>query len=100
MDLAVEWSPPGSWTRITVIDAHTGGEPLRVFTGGIPELAPGGSLVVESIVGSRFTVRLAGSTTFGPYRAVVPEVEGSAHITGRSELLIDPEDPLAYGFLL
>lgn len=26
--------------------------------------------------------------------AIVPEVSGSAHITGRAELLFDPEDPL------
>src|SRR5207302_928249 len=34
------------------------------------------------------------------YDAVVPEIEGSAWITGRSELLIAPDDPLAEGFIL
>ena len=34
------------------------------------------------------------------YEAVVPEIEGSAWITGRSELLIAPDDPLAEGFIL
>jgi trans-L-3-hydroxyproline dehydratase len=37
---------------------------------------------------------------FGPYEAVIPKVSGSAHITGRNELLIDPADPLASGFIL
>ena len=32
--------------------------------------------------------------------AIVPEVSGAAHITGRHEFLIDPEDPLRNGFLL
>ena len=40
------------------------------------------------------------TTTFGPYPAVIPEVEGAAYITGRHEFLIDPRDPLGRGFLL
>lgn len=26
------WEPPSDWLRITTIDAHTAGEPLRIFT--------------------------------------------------------------------
>jgi len=26
------------WSKITTIDMHTGGEPLRIFTGGLPEV--------------------------------------------------------------
>ncbi|MCB9124408.1 MAG: proline racemase family protein [Caldilineaceae bacterium] len=33
------WTPPAGWLRVTAIDAHTGGEPLRVITGGFPPLA-------------------------------------------------------------
>jgi trans-L-3-hydroxyproline dehydratase len=57
-------------------------------------------IVVESIIGSRFSGRVAATTTFGPHPAVIPEVEGSAHICGRQELLIDPSDPLRDGFIL
>jgi trans-L-3-hydroxyproline dehydratase len=32
------WQPPSHWTRITTIDMHTGGEPLRVFTSGLPPI--------------------------------------------------------------
>ena len=39
-------------------------------------------------------------TKFGSQDAVVPEVEGSACITGRHEFLIDPDDSLAKGFVL
>jgi trans-L-3-hydroxyproline dehydratase len=35
------WKPPRDWVRITAIDAHTGGEPFRIFTGGFPELSGG-----------------------------------------------------------
>jgi len=64
------------------------------------ELAVGEEMVIESIIGSRFTVRVLEETEFGPYPAVIPEVEGSAWITGRHEFLIDPDDPLHDGFIL
>jgi trans-L-3-hydroxyproline dehydratase len=57
-------------------------------------------LVVESIIGSKFTGRVVKTTRFGPYNAIIPEVEGAAHITGRHEFLIDPTDELRQGFLL
>jgi proline racemase len=60
----------------------------------------GEPVVVESIIGSRFSGRVIETTIFGTYPAVIPEVEGSAHITGRQELLIDPKDPLRDGFIL
>ncbi|MEA3505688.1 MAG: proline racemase family protein [Bacteroidota bacterium] len=33
-----KWNPPKQWDKITTIDMHTGGEPLRVITGGLPEI--------------------------------------------------------------
>jgi trans-L-3-hydroxyproline dehydratase len=32
------WRPPEHWTRITTIDMHTGGEPLRVVVDGLPPI--------------------------------------------------------------
>ena len=32
------FSPPGNWERIRTVDLHTGGEPLRVFIDGLPEI--------------------------------------------------------------
>ena len=58
------------------------------------------SITIESIIGSSFTGRIIQETTFGPYAAVIPQVEGMAHITGRHEFLIDPADPLEEGFIL
>ncbi len=63
-------------------------------------LAAGGSFVVESIIGTRFTGRIARELRWEGYDAVVPEIEGSAWITGRSEILIAPDDPLSEGFIL
>ena len=33
------------WTKITTIDMHTGGEPLRIYTGGLPEIK--GNTILE-----------------------------------------------------
>jgi proline racemase len=63
-------------------------------------LAIGEPFVIESLIGTRFTGRVVRETVFGEYAAVVPEVEGSAYITGRHEFLIAPDDPLKGGFLL
>jgi trans-L-3-hydroxyproline dehydratase len=64
------------------------------------EIDAGESMVVESIIGSRFTGRIVGATTLGPHPAIIPEVQGTAHITGRHEFLFDPVDPLRDGFIL
>ncbi len=58
------------------------------------------TITVESIIGTRFSGRIVETTTFGPHAAIIPEVEGTAHITGRHEFLIDPHDPLRDGFIL
>ncbi|MGA8538657.1 MAG: proline racemase family protein [Terriglobales bacterium] len=57
-------------------------------------------IVIESIIGSRFTGRVVDATTYGPHQAVIPEVQGTAHITGRNEFLIDPDDELWEGFIV
>jgi proline racemase len=33
-----KWQVPEHWQKITSIDMHTGGEPLRVITSGLPEI--------------------------------------------------------------
>jgi proline racemase len=62
------------------------------------ELALNAPITIESILGSTMTVRAVETTTFGPHAAIVPEVSGTAHITGRNELYLDPEDSLGRGF--
>lgn len=68
------------------------------------ELAIGETIAIESLVGSRFDVRVVETTFVGHgadvVPAVIPEVTGSAWITGRHEFWIDPRDPFREGFLL
>jgi trans-L-3-hydroxyproline dehydratase len=67
---------------------------------GRGDLEPGQWITIESILGTTMQVRVAEIATYGPYRAVVPEVAGRAHFTGRSEFWFDPDDPLKKGFLI
>ncbi|MCG3159595.1 MAG: hypothetical protein JMDDDDMK_00589 [Acidobacteria bacterium] len=64
------------------------------------ELGVGEPITIESVIGSKFTGKVAATIAFGPHSAIIPEVEGTAHITGRHEFLIDPADELRNGFLL
>ena len=64
------------------------------------ELRMNEQFVVESILGTTFTGEVMEVVQFGPHEAVIPKISGSAYITGRNELLIDPRDPLWQGFIL
>jgi trans-L-3-hydroxyproline dehydratase len=57
-------------------------------------------IVIESIIGSQFSARVIRTVAFDQHQAVIPEVEGTAYITGRNEFLIDPDDELREGFIL
>jgi trans-L-3-hydroxyproline dehydratase len=54
--------------------------------------------VHESLIGTRFLGRVASRTRVGDLAAIVPEIEGSAWITGEHTFLIDEHDPLKEGF--
>ena len=64
------------------------------------EIKLGESIIIESIIGSTFSVKVVETTTFGNYDAVIPEVSGNAYITGKNTFWINPEDPLKDGFIL
>ncbi|MDN5214650.1 proline racemase family protein [Fulvivirgaceae bacterium BMA12] len=55
---------------------------------------------IESITGSVFKGSVVEEVQFGPHRAVIPQVEGTAHITGQHTFIIDPKDPMKNGFIL
>ena len=63
------------------------------------ELALNERITIESILGSTMSVRAVEWTKFGQHDAIIPEVSGTAHITGRHEFFFDPEDPFARGFI-
>jgi proline racemase len=54
--------------------------------------------VHESLIRTRFMGRVASRTVVGEHQAIVPEIEGSAWITGEHTFLVDEDDPLKEGF--
>lgn len=64
------------------------------------EIDIGEEITIESIIGSKFTGKIVEETQYGPYKAIIPEVGGTAHIIAKNTFMIDPEDPLKYGFFL
>jgi len=66
------------------------------------EISDNQEIVIESILGaaSTFTGRIVEHTHIGMYDAIVPEVSGTAFITGQHEFMIDPRDILGRGFLV
>jgi proline racemase/trans-L-3-hydroxyproline dehydratase len=64
------------------------------------ELALGTEYVNESIIGTRFTGRLCREVTVGEHTAVEPIFTGEAYITGIQQYVVDPDDPVKYGFTM
>ena len=60
----------------------------------------GSTLVSRGLLGLDFTGRIAGDTTVEGRPAILPEITGTAYLTGFSQFLFDPADPLRAGFLL
>jgi proline racemase len=52
------------------------------------------------VLGTTFEGRLVAETAVGDLPAVVPEVRGSAQVTGVHQFVVDPRDPFPRGFLL
>jgi proline racemase len=88
-DGEVDRSPCGSGTSARLALLHAEGR-----------IAVGEQFRHLSIVGTQFAGRIVETTEVAEHPAVVTEVEGSAHLTGRHEFVLAPDDPLGTGFLL
>jgi trans-L-3-hydroxyproline dehydratase len=64
------------------------------------ELSVNQTITIESLIATRFTGRVVETTRVGGLPAVIPEVSGTASITGKHTFVIDPDDSLADGFIL
>ena len=86
---AIDRSPCGTGTCARM---------AQLFSNG--ELKLNQEFIHESIIGTLFRGKLVEEVPIEDYRAVVPEVNGSAYVTGIHQFVLDPDDPLKYGFLL
>jgi proline racemase len=86
-DAEVDRSPCGTGTAavMAVVDAM-----------GL--LADDRPFVHESLIGTTFKGRVASRSSVAEYQAILPQIEGSAWITGEHVFLVDEQDPLREGF--
>jgi len=95
----LDWSRPESFTG--VLDRSpcgTGTCARMAVLHARGELPLGQDFVHEGILGTTWTGRLLRATQVGHYAAVVPQLTGSAWITGRAGYVVDDTDPFPEGF--
>jgi len=88
-DGEVDRSPCGSGTSARLAVLHREGR-----------LGIGDLLLHRSILGTQFEGRIVEETVVARQPAVVTEIAGRAHLTGRHEFVLEPDDALGTGFLL
>jgi proline racemase len=95
----LDWERPSTWTgAIDRSPCGTGTCAKMATLHARGRLAVGEPFRHEGILGTVFTGRLLEETRVGPYKAVVPELAGTAWITGFAQYVVDPEDPFPDGF--
>ena len=84
----VDRSPCGTGTSAKMALYHHQGE-----------LAVGETIISEGLLGTTFRGRIVDTTTVGDRPAIVPEIRGSAHLTGLHRFFVRDDDPFPEGFL-
>jgi proline racemase len=82
-------SPTGTGTSARMAVLHARGQ-LKV----------GETLIHESIIGSKFTGRIVGTTSAGTKPAVETTIKGRAWITGLMNYFLDETDPYPEGYII
>lgn len=100
-------SPDANMQNITIFDGQIDRSPCGTGTcakvaamWAKGELQLGQDFCYESVIGTKFVGKAIMETNVGPYRAIIPEITGSAFITGFSQFVIDENDPVRHGFYL
>ena len=95
----LDWQRPSTWTGAIDRSPCGTGTCAKMATlyarGALPLGQP---FRHEGVLGTVFTGTLLEEAIVGPYRAVVPELSGTAWITGFAQYVVDPQDPFPEGF--
>ncbi len=109
VQIAEPWRGVGAVTRNAVVIAPGRLDRSATGTGLSARMAVlhargllcvGDSMTHASPIGSTFDGRVIAETTVDGRAAIVPAIRGSAFVTGRFELYVDPSDPFPEGYLL
>jgi len=86
--------------QVAASPTESGSSAVLAVLDAIGLLADQGRVSLDSLTGAVWRGRIASRTIVGEYEAIVPEVEGSAWITGEHTFFAAPQDPLSEGFSL
>ncbi len=86
-DKAIDRSPCGTGTSARM---------AQLFAKG--KLKIGEEFIHESFIGSKFIGKIEAETTLGDKSAIIPSIKGWAKVFGYNTIVIDDDDPFAYGF--
>ncbi len=84
---AIDRSPCGTGTSARMAQWHAKGKLKR-----------GEEFIHESIIGSTFIGKVEAETEIAGIKAIIPSIEGWAMVTGYNTIIIDDDDPYAFGF--
>ena len=95
----LDWADPSTWTgAIDRSPCGTGTSARMAVLHAKGQLGLNEDFRHEGILGTVFTGRLLEEVTIGDRDAVVPQITGSAWITGVVDYFLDPTDPFPEGF--
>ncbi|ATC93743.1 hypothetical protein PTUN_a1048 [Pseudoalteromonas tunicata] len=86
-DKAIDRSPCGTGTSARM---------AQLYAKGL--LKQGEPFVHESIIGSQFVGKIESVTEIAGITAIMPSIQGWARVTGHNQIIVDDEDPYAFGF--
>ncbi|WDV46818.1 proline racemase [Clostridiaceae bacterium M8S5] len=85
----VDRSPCGTGTSAKLATLYSKGK-----------LKEGEDFIYESILGTLFKGKIVGTGKLKDYTTITPKITGASYITGFNHFVIDPDDPVKYGFVL
>lgn len=83
----VDRSPCGTGTSAKLATLHTRGQI------GLNE-----PFIYQSIIETMFEGKIVDVTKVGKFEAIIPEITGSAYVTGFNQFIVNSEDPIKHGF--
>ena len=86
-DKAIDRSPCGTGTSARMAQMYFKGE-----------LKLNDEFIHESYIGSKFTGTIIEESLMGSQKTIIPKIKGWARIYGYNKIIIDKDDPYAYGF--
>ncbi len=83
----IDRSPCGTGTSAKMATLYAKGQ-LKIYE----------PFIYESIINTKFRGRVLEEAKVGEFDAIIPEITGSAYITGFNHIVVDESDPVKYGF--